>query len=115
MTLGRWVVAVILGSHVGPAPHADQKSCKPLPDPKRMPGLDGVADSAALLRRLAAVDSVPGELSVSVWYADHPAVYPIDAVMPLSAAHSAVLDAVAASLRPAEENAPPSLRLATQP
>ena len=114
MTRCRVLVAVMLGSIGSHSVGGQRRDCKPLPDPKRLPGLDAVTDSAALVTRLAALDSIPGEIIVSVWYAEHPAAYAVDAVLPLSVTHEAVLAAVSAALRPAQKDSPAAFRIRTQ-
>jgi len=84
--------------------------CQPLAQPKKLPALDAVLDSAGLLSRIRATDSAASELLVSVFLAAPPDGSVLEGSAPAASAQRALRE-VLASLREPSKAAPAGFRV----
>ena len=93
-------------------PRAGDPVCHPLADPKHLPALDVVMDSAGLVGRLQAIDATAGPgVTVSILMAKSPSGIVFAGA---AAQGEQVLTAVLASLRPASKATPQAFRVNVQ-
>jgi hypothetical protein len=94
-----------------PSVAATQEGCKPLTDVTKLPALNALLDSAALVANLPAPNAdTPGEVVVSVMTGTMPQAHVMDSVT-AAATGTTVQERVLASLKPGARNAIPAFRV----
>jgi len=103
--------AIALGVSIFPRVAVAQEGCRPLTDANKIPALQSLLDSSALVSNLPAPEAgAPGEVLVSVMTGASPQAHVMDS---LAAAATApiVRERVLASLKPGARNAIPAFRV----
>lgn len=103
--------SVILGLVLSPAVAIAQEDCKPLTDPRKLPALSKLLDSAAVVTSLPADSSGPNEVLLSVMTGATPEAFVMDSVSAKTATGLAVRERVLAAVTPEARNAIPAFRV----